>query len=365
MGLSESKLEVDKIEETGGNRYEMSKELTDLFKQVSDTSSSDSILNSANVYCDLCFPQYDSVKAAKFCKICNRYLCRKCFESHEHSSMSISKESSPAIEVTTPDIVTDIDPRSNDDKEMCWISAVEILPTGDLVLIDGKNSNVKLCRTDDSEITSNLTLPSAPFDVAVVSKYEIGVTIPEQQKVQYLGTLNGLSKTRRMRVDGHCFGIARSKDLLALTFLCPEKVELISNSSGKILRRIETDVKGNELFSAPYYIVFSNDGKHVYISDHRKDSVMKFTIKGEIIATYRAGDLDRPEALVAMEDGSVIVASRDSNSLHVISSFCNKIKVYNGEESGLSLPWSICSSSSDKLLYVGNEEGKYITVYSY
>jgi hypothetical protein len=239
-----------------------------------------------------------------------------------------------------------------------------LLPTGDLVLVDGKNCNVKICRVEDSAVISEISLPPEPFDVAVVSKYEIGVTIPEQQQVQYLGTLNGLSKTRRMRVDGHCFGIARTPDLMAISFLCPEKVEIISNN-GKILSRIETDIKGKEIFSAPYYIVFCNEGKHVYVSDHRKDSVIKLTIKGEKVATYRAGDLDRPEAVVAMEDGSVIVASRDNNCLHQISSHCNKIKVFKGEDNRLNIPWSICSSFVNKLLYVGDDEGRYITVHSY
>ncbi|XP_053378683.1 uncharacterized protein LOC128548236 [Mercenaria mercenaria] len=360
MGLYGSKSETAKAGEKSKEGWESFTKLQ--LTQELNISENNSV-KKVSVYCDLCYPQLDFVEAVRFCQTCNRYLCKICYDCHKHSSIRTDKETCLAVEIIAPECLKEIDPRGKEDEENCWISGMALLSTGDLVVVDGGNRAVKMIRVIDSEILSELKLPSEPFDSAVVTKYEIGVTLPEQQQIQYLGILNGLSKTRRMRVDGHCFGISHKNSLTVITFLCPEKVEIISND-GKILKRIETDFKGNELFSAPYYVVFCHERKHVYVSDHRKDAVIKLSIEGEIIATYRAGDLDRPEALVVREDGSVVVASRDTNCLHIISSRFNKIKILKGEESKLERPWSLCYSAENKLLYVGNNDGKSINVYA-
>lgn len=354
MGLLESKHVKERDEDT---LKEECKE------KIIDTRFADKEKSEKNlfVYCDLCYPQSDLVDAVRFCQMCHRYLCKICYDIHKHSP-GVSVENS-TVDICSPECLSEINPRGKHEGLKPWITGMSFMSSRELLVADGNNLSVKIIRVHDSEIVSKIVLTSEPFDVAVVSKYEAGVTLPEQQRIQFLGTLNGLSKTRHMNVDGHCFGIAHQNGLTAIAFLCPEKVEILT-SEGKILKRIITDLNGKEIFSAPYYIAFCHTGKYMYVSDHRKDSVIKISTTGHVIATYRAGDLDRPEGLTVKEDGNVIVASRDSNCLHVISSTCTKLKVLSGEKSMIERPWAVSCSPEDKHMYVSNDDGENIDVYA-
>lgn len=405
MGLSESKTDKEKeIEFLKQTSKVVSDSICTKEDKIDFSELASCPTDKVYVYCDLCYPGCNFVVAENFCTTCNRYLCKSCFVSHKLSVLvadtNHASRTTESIDVVrnrtqtvslkqhiveetheTRDVqlrgdvnVTNVEPKhvreintaGCNDTDECWVSGIAVLKPGEIVVTDGNNCLVKIISVHNSDIITEIGLSSEPYDVTVVSKYEIGVTLPEEQRVQYLGTLNGLSKTRRMSVHGHCFGIAHINNMTAISFLCPEKVEII-NAEGKILNRFEIDLRGKELFSAPCYVVFCPEGKSVYVSDHRKDSVMKFSLDGYHAATYRAGDLDRPEGLSVMKNGSVVVVSRDTNSIHVISPSCVRQRVLKGHNrrNGGSIvrPWSVCYCCEDNYLYVGNDEGQYVTVY--
>ena len=67
------------------------------------------------------------------------------------------------------------------------------MPSGDLVICDNRNQLVKKFNKGLSN-KGSLFLPVGPFDIAVLDKTSVIVTLPDQKKLQLIQVLPSLQK---------------------------------------------------------------------------------------------------------------------------------------------------------------------------
>ncbi|KAL4221001.1 hypothetical protein ACF0H5_019264 [Mactra antiquata] len=402
MGLNATKTENEFSEDP--KRFSVSlfttpnpyiKETDDDYKESAKVKQDNS--KGFSMYCDLCFLEGEVKKASALCEICNGYMCKDCFKDHKSSTckQGLNKKLENGVvdiikekkKVTfEPNVLSVKDPdkkgplkvdlklsgklqkeitfsvKEKDDTKQPWICGMVAPSDKELVLIDGRNHSIKIVDTLAQRVVSNFKLDSEPFDICLISKYEIAVTFPEIQRIKTMTILNGIALTRRMKVKGHCFGITYRNDLFGVTYLCPEKVEIIT-LNGTVLHRIRPNVGETDLLNMPYYVTFSLSGKSLYVSDHRNSSVTRLSHTGRIMSMYKDGSLIHPESLVIVDDGSLLVVSRDNNCIHRISEDCERKEIILTRADGLLLPWALCFEPIKSILYVSNKEGQDMSFY--
>lgn len=243
---------------------------------------------------------------------------------------------------------------SKTDKKDCYITSI-IDITGNMVACaDWANNSVKLVDTSAGQVISDIQLTSQPWDITSVSGDQLAVTITSENRIQYLNINDQqLSKGQSIDVAGRCRGIAYNRENFIVSYDDPSKVEIL-NTYGKVLRCLKSDKMGNPLFERPYYVVVTENGDSVYVSDNEKHCVTRLTFDGQIIGVYKDTELRCPRGLVVCRDGSLLVCSSHGHSVHLISSECNRMKIMLRRKEGGEFCQAICYCDVSDILYLSN-----------
>ncbi len=92
--------------------------------------------------------------------------------------------------------MADIDISSSSDSHYCCITASAMLSNNRLVAVDFKNNTIKMLYSHSDLLLSELTLTSCPYDVAIIEKDEVAVTLPYLGKLIFLKVTDMLTCER-------------------------------------------------------------------------------------------------------------------------------------------------------------------------
>ena len=147
-----------------------------------------------------------------------------------------------------------------------------------------------------------------------------------------------------------------------VSYCNPGKVEII-NMTGNIVRIIETDPNGSQLFVSPYHVALSPDMSGMYVSDYEKQSVTLLTMYGDVKAVYKDNGLKHPAGIYVHKSGLVYLAGYISNTLHQIDPHSGEFRLLLDATGGLNCPWNISYCDVEDKMYVGMFFEKHLDVF--
>ena len=259
----------------------------------------------------------------------------------------------------------DINHTCQKNKHPGLITGMAFSEPNSLLLADYENNCIKRVDTDTGAITTNVHLTGEPWDITIFGIDQAAVTLPFGEKIQFISNKAARPLLRTMKVDGRCFGICSTKDnKLVVTFTMPAKVEVL-DELGQVIHRLSTDVNGEPLFVTPEYVSFgTEDGQGtIYVSDYGTSVLTKLSMTGQVLLTFKDGDVSGPRGLVTTNDGHVIVCSKWSDNVQVVSMYGRKVRTLICVEDWMTDLESICYVASTKTLYVSGVNDTKVRVY--
>ncbi|XP_060568504.1 E3 ubiquitin-protein ligase TRIM71-like [Ruditapes philippinarum] len=253
-----------------------------------------------------------------------------------------------------------INVKTSSDTKDCEISGITVSPQNQLFVADYNNSSIKMIDINSEKI-KQLQLESGPWDITIVTRDTLAVTLPHIGTIQFISfSSNSLSLKNKLKVDGECFGISHHQGKLALTFTFPGKLQIM-DLKGNIKITVERDSNGDSIFSDPWYVTTNNHS--IYVSAHDKKEVIWFNWQGEIIG--RNVDIERPEGISLLDDGSFFVSNYSGECIYRVSSDCKDMTTILNVEYAHAICW--CAETST--LYLStykdyfDERNNHIKVY--
>jgi hypothetical protein len=235
------------------------------------------------------------------------------------------------------------------------ISGLAVSPPNHLFVARRNDQSIKMIDLEDIEkVIQKLSFKSGPWDLTVINKDTIAVTIPDSQKIQYVSfSSRTLSLKSKLKVGGKCYGISHHQGKLAVTFLNPGKLHIM-DLKGNVLEKVGKGSNGEDIFGDPEYV--DTNSQSIYVSDSKK-SIMWFNWQGEMIGRYNLPAIRRSIAL--LEDGSFLVSNYSNSIIYRVNVDCKR-KEYQFVQ---SLVEAICWCPETSTLYTSGDGDPFINWY--
>ncbi|XP_053383709.1 uncharacterized protein LOC128549943 [Mercenaria mercenaria] len=242
-------------------------------------------------------------------------------------------------------------------KSGSYISGCAVLAGNKVLLADrSQQDTLSVIDTESDVISEEKPLVSDPWDIAVLPQNQIAVTMPNWREILVMSTAGKLSTIRKIDVKGKCYGITYGKNHLYV--VCCKPVSVLSmDVQGNDQRNI---FPNSERFDNLRYCVVSNESSTIYISEHTSDSILRLTLKGEMLSIFKHDDLKAPEGMVILDDGSLLVCSFGNNTILQVSEdleHCQKVAT-------VEHPQSICYNDHQQEIYIGTYKRELLLVFS-
>ncbi|XP_060586833.1 E3 ubiquitin-protein ligase TRIM71-like isoform X1 [Ruditapes philippinarum] len=251
-----------------------------------------------------------------------------------------------------------INAKSSSYENDCWITGIAVSPQNQIFAADYYNDSIKMIHIN-SGTKKKLKLDSAPWDITFVSSDSLAVTIPDSKTIQLTSfSPYSLSLKNKLKVDGRCYGISHHRRKLAVTFTKPAKLQIM-DLKGNTEITVEKDSNGDNIFSYPQYV--TTNSHSIYVSDSDNDVVLRFNWKGEMIGLV---GIKGPRGITLLDNGSLLVNGRDSQSIHRVSGNCQDSRTIL-EDVGRPFAACWCAKSCALCVSTLNEDGddNYIKLY--
>lgn len=259
----------------------------------------------------------------------------------------------------------DINVTTTVDKREAWITGITLLLPNSLLLADYDNASVKSFDTTTNAITSCQPLSSSPWDITTLFTNEAVVTLPIEKKLQIMSTLTGLSLVRTVAVSGECRGIDSTMDRIVVSYVSPNKVEIL-NYAGGVVHTIFQNETGNLLFSAPYYLRVINEKgcQVIYVSNFGSGIITKMLMTGQVLFQYKDIDLSWLYGLDFVDDEHMLVCGYLSNNVKVVSENGKTVRKLQSKNS-MYMPTALYFNGKNRLLYLscGEKDCNQMRVY--
>ncbi|XP_052800931.1 uncharacterized protein LOC128231781 [Mya arenaria] len=243
------------------------------------------------------------------------------------------------------------------DRERCCITGCEFMDNGKLLTCDNANKKIKLFNKKLKCISAQ-SLPSQPWDIAVIDDERAVVTIPDRKQLQFLTVIHRkISLKHATSLDQNCWGVSCDADSIFVTNYSPETSEVVVlNHDGVLQRRIY-----GMTFHTPWFIDRFQD--MLYVSDWGTFNVQTMTRGGALTNSYRNSYLVGPLGVTHDPEGNIYVCGRDSNTVHQISPDGVLRQIILRERDGVKQPLNICHRPSDDRLVITSWMSDKMTVY--
>ena len=149
----------------------------------------------------------------------------------------------------------------------------------------------KLVDLHTGTITSCLQLDDQRSDLTCTDANTLVVTC--DTNLSFLTFDRNLSITKQLPVEDGCHGITSYRNKLFVTSIRSPSVKIL-NSQGTVLRTIQTNSQGQDLFLMPEYVSFNKGGEKIYVSDFRQSRINSYSLTGEQMNVYKHKGLNFP-----------------------------------------------------------------------
>ena len=269
-------------------------------------------------------------------------------------NVSAPKKLIPGLTVQS---CNEIDIKLPEDDSSPFVTGCVILPDGDILLCDRRNSKIthfsKAFKVKDS-----LQLQEKPWDAGMIDELTIIVCLPDNKQLQYIEVKPKLKKGCILSLDVECYGIDVVGDEIYIT--CPHNDGIrVLDMQGKTKRKIQF---GSSEVRYGYLKVKPNLNK-IYVTDHAKGMLMCLTTDGSVAFEYKDTDLGGPRGLCVDDEGNSLVCGFSSDNLHVVNAMGGKVCTLRSAKEGLNRPHVVLFIEGSSTLIVGSSVGNKLLVF--
>jgi hypothetical protein len=244
-----------------------------------------------------------------------------------------------------------IDMKQTSEKEKCNITGMVMFVPTKMVVADNKNKNVKLIDVEKNVVVTEVKMSSHPLDVITLPEKKLAVTLIDETFVQILSYTDAkLSLDQRINVGEKCNGIAYSQDKLVVSCWVSNKI-IIINLEGEILNVLGSPA----IFYGPIRVLICKDETFIYVSDTsygQNSKVLKIDWKGNVKTVFKEEGYKFPDGQQQLEDETILVCYRDSDTILRLSSNLKRCDVIGLEKANIYFPTAVSYCDREQKMYV-------------
>ncbi|KAH3862320.1 hypothetical protein DPMN_025286 [Dreissena polymorpha] len=235
------------------------------------------------------------------------------------------------------------------DSESCSITAICVLPDGQVLLADRNNKTVKLLN-QQYRVVSHLDVRTESQDICQITPSGVAVAVTYRNRVQFITVIQGqLALGKKFQLQHECTGIAHNQgDLYISSGTALYKFTL----SGKQVCRLYKDTSASATVRK---CAVSPTGDRLYIISYYK--LHTLARDGTLLATYTDPALDGLDGVHVTPAGQVLVCGTWSHTVLQVGwdgqSKLTTLATLATQEDGVRRPWSVCYSSTTSSIIVG------------
>ncbi|KAL3854956.1 hypothetical protein ACJMK2_014191 [Sinanodonta woodiana] len=214
--------------------------------------------------------------------------------------------------------VAEIFVRIHKDHSECFITCILDLPDSRYLFIDCNNKAAKIFG-ENYMFHESLGLSVGPYCATLVSNTEVAVTLPDKKRIQFLGILGRLRKTRKIRTRLKCWGIAALGHQLAITTGIDEHSVLILDWKGREIRTIRPDNYRDLELLDPHMISTNRDQTIFYVSYWKGNTLVSYCTSDNSALSYTGPTLQGPSGTDTDRDGNIYLSIFRSQCVQHIS----------------------------------------------
>ena len=190
--------------------------------------------------------------------------------------------------------------RTQEDTVCCLITGVTVTPSGQRLMVDQNNKNVKLF-SQDMRFLSSMSVSDHPWDITMVNDKEAVVTVGRSLVVLEVADRQlRIKQTINVSFDG--LGITFSKDKLIVT---DSRTIHALDLGGRELWSV-----GQSLFGYAQYVCSNSDGRWVAVTDSSKKTITVLdTNNGAVITSRRLEKVGGLYGVSVDTDDNIIVCA--------------------------------------------------------
>ncbi|XP_060602587.1 uncharacterized protein LOC132755707 [Ruditapes philippinarum] len=244
-----------------------------------------------------------------------------------------------------------IDVKMKSEKEKSNITGMVMIAPTKIVVSDNTNKNIKLIDIEKKVVVAEVKMFSGPSDVITLPDKKLAVAFFNEMFVQIMSYSDAkLSLDQRIDVKEKCNGVAYSQDKLVVSYNKSKKI-IILNLQGEILNVLGSPA----IFYGPIRVLFSKDETFIYVSDtdgSQNSKVLKMDWKGNIKTVFEEQTYKFPYGQQQLEDETILVCYRGSNTILRLSSSFKKCDIIGLERANIYFPKAVTYCDKEQKLYV-------------
>ncbi|VDI11717.1 Hypothetical predicted protein [Mytilus galloprovincialis] len=195
---------------------------------------------------------------------------------------------------------------------------------------------------------------SNAFDILFIDSETVAVTGGNVAFNVYIVDVATLQVKRVINVGNQnwVYGATYKKESI-IGCINGKTIKSFNVDSGKTVSEFAIPLK--QEYASNRYI--ASDNNHLYLSDHKDESVTCYEIGGKIIWSFKDAKIRQPRSICLDSNSNVYVAGSGSNNVVVISPDGLHSKQLLGPDDGIHSPHAIHYDKSSKRLLVANING--------
>ncbi|XP_052268729.1 uncharacterized protein LOC127870111 [Dreissena polymorpha] len=197
------------------------------------------------------------------------------------------------------------------DTSQCHITAICVLPDGQVLVADCSNKKVKLL-DQQYQVFSHCGVTNQVLDMCLITPSEVAVAVYDDSKkheVQFITvTQSKLVSGRKFRLQHECRGIAHYQGDL---FICSGEALFKYTLSGKQVCRLYEGI-------SVWKCAVSPTGDRLYITSYWQHKLLTLARDGTLLATYTDPALEWPRGLHVTPAGQVLVCGYWSDTVQQV-----------------------------------------------
>ena len=230
-----------------------------------------------------------------------------------------------------------------------YLTDMAVTSDNKLLLCNHMLSRVYIYK-DYKTYEDEISFTSSPGCITVVPCTDKAVvTLPEEGFIQFINTTNN-TKDNTINIGELCLGVTAGKDNIYIGGV--GKV-LILNTDGSLVREIPTDRRVN------YNLLYNERNDQLLLRQDRR--LCCINLDGHVIYRY---NISGEEGLAVDQQGHVYICVRDSDDIHRLSPDGTFRDIVLSKHDGVDGPSSITFNNDFTKLFIINEEGQTVLVYS-
>ena len=229
-----------------------------------------------------------------------------------------------------------------------------------LLLCDYFNELVLLAN-NKGEVVSYIHVIGGVCGICMVQDDKAAVALAAAKKVQYVTVKEDrLTPIKSMRTSGVIVSLCAVNDTLAVLYLHPPAVEIIS-LEGNFINRIDNKIAEREILKFPRYLMVSPDYQHIFVTDGGTNTVIMLNTKLQLLKTFSYPNLLKlPYGITMLGNNQLLITSQDGNTInHLEIDAKSKWRwqmaaILDGKD-GMDRPSALAFCHRSNILYIAND----------